>query len=366
MKKLLFYVNSMNAYGGIERVISNLANSLVDNFEITILVKDNPISSYPLNPKIKIESLDTALVMDMSSRLKRIFSVPVNIVNSVRVLKKYFKTHHFDLVYTAYITNGLEIYLAEKNLRKKLVASEHASYYAYNSVYQRMKTFLYPRLKIISVPTTMDTEIYQNKGYHAVYIPHLSTFSASPLVSKDTKTIINVGRLTSDKQQQMLLEIWQLVNQKLPEHHWKLQIIGSGEEENHLKNFARSNKIANVSFIPHTSKITDYYQKAELFVFTSKMEGFGMVLLEAMSFGVPCISFDSPSGPRDIVKDENNGYLIPCYDKELFANRICEFITKNNNDKEQMKKAALDTIINWDNDAIIQKWLNVFNDLEKN
>lgn len=360
-KKLLVYVNSMNALGGIERVIANLTRALADYYDITILVKDEPISAYTLDNRIKMDTINAKLTMNMDSRIQRILSVPVNILKSKKMLKKWLKAHKdFDYVYTAFPTNGVEMYFADKKMQNKIVASEHASFYAYNSVYKKMKEWLYPRLKAISVPTTMDTEIYQKLGYKATYIPHLSTYIAQKNINSNSKIAINVGRLTSDKQQLMLLEIWEEVNKRIPNHGWKLQIIGSGEEEENLKTFIKGHALTNVEMVPHTSNIDDYYENAELFLFTSKMEGFGMVLLEAMSFGVPCISFDCPSGPRDMIRDGENGYLIPCYDKKKYADRVCDFFLLNKLKVCKMQQSAIDTIEGWDNNIIISKWIKLF------
>ncbi|HEL2460692.1 glycosyltransferase family 4 protein [Streptococcus suis] len=358
--KILMYVNSLNYYGGIERVIANLSNALSEDYQITILVKDSPVSVYRLNKTISIHSINEKLELNMNSKLHRILNVPYNMIRSIIGLKKYFKSNDFDYVYTAFPINGLEVYLASKKYRKRLVASEHASYYAYNSIYKKIKEYLYPKLAFISVPTKMDTEIYKKLGYNAIYIPHLTTYDKIENNSLLEKTIINVGRLTSDKQQMMLLEIWQIVNKKIPNNEWKLQIIGSGEEEDNLQSFISSSDIKNVEMVPHTSRIADYYSASSLFVFTSRTEGFGMVLLEAMSFGLPCISFDCPSGPRDIIDDGKNGFLISCYDKELFAEKICQYIMSNSDEKQKLGQGATRKVENWDNRAILEQWKDIF------
>ena len=79
MNKLLMYVNSMNAYGGIERVIANLSDKLSYYYDVTILVKDEPISAYKLNEKVKLQSINTKLNMTMNSRFDRICSLPINL-----------------------------------------------------------------------------------------------------------------------------------------------------------------------------------------------------------------------------------------------------------------------------------------------
>ena len=364
MKKLLIYINSMNALGGIERVISNLSNNLKSYYKVTILVKDRPFSAYLLDDAIKIETLDIKLNMNMNSRMQRIVCVSINILKSIYKLRKYFKSNTFDYIYVALPTNAMEVYLSKKGYRKRIVASEHASYYAYNKVYKMIKNWLYPKLEAISVPTTMDTNIYLKLGYKAFYIPHMLTFNQIYFNMMESKRIINIGRLTSDKQQLKLLRIWKTVFCMQPETQWKLQIIGSGEEKNVLENYIANNSISNVELIPHTKHIAQYYQNAELFVFTSKMEGFGMVLLEAMSFGVPCISFDCPSGPRDIIKDNKNGYLIECYDEQAFAKKICEYMNFTREQKQFLSKGALETVNNWDNQRIINQWKMLFERLE--
>ncbi|WP_394405153.1 glycosyltransferase [Streptococcus sp. 20-1249] len=366
-KSILIYINSVASFGGIERVIVNLANHFIEDYQVTILVKDNMGSAYQLDERIKIETLSIELELNMKCRMQRILSVPINMVRSIFPLRKFLHSQRFDIIYTALPTNGLEVYLADKFYRNKLIATEHASYYAYNNVYRKIKEFLYPRLRCISVPTTMDTEIYKRLGYNAIYIPHLSTYAVQKHqeLKCKTKTIINVGRLTGDKQQLQLLQIWQKVNQLLPDHDWKLQIIGSGEEEQKLKQYVLQHQITKVEFIGHTRAIADYYRQAELFVFTSKMEGFGMVLLEAMSFGVPCISYDCPSGPRDIVVEGQNGFLIPPGDINLFAKKIVDFMTSDVKKKEALRQSALDTIKKWDNEKILEKWFSLFRSMEE-
>ena len=90
-----------------------------------------------------------------------------------------------------------------------------------------------------------------------------------------------------------------------------------------------------------------------------------MVLLEAMSFSVPCISFDCPSGPRDIVKDGYNGYLISCYDKEMYSKKIIDYMKLEDNKKKQMSKNAGETIAEWNNEKIIDRWISLFDYLDK-
>lgn len=364
MKKLLIYVNSMNVYGGIERVITNLSNAWSNEYEVTILVKDDPISLYSLNKSVSIKSLNSKLKLNMNSRIQRIVSIFFNCFISTKKLKKHFKEKQYDYIYVSTVANLYELYFSNKNIRNKIIASEHASYFAYNKVYKLMKEWIYPKIVAISVPTITDTKIYHKKGYNAFYIPHITTYEKCKCDYLKETTIINVGRLTDDKQQLLLLKMWNEINKQLQNNKYNLQIIGSGENYDKLKEYIIINKIRNVQLVGHTDNISEYYKKASLFLFTSKMEGFGMVLLEAMSFGVPCISFDCHSGPRDIIKNNYNGFLIPCYDEKEFERCVCDYINMPDNKKKIYQNNALDTILSWNNKEILKKWKKIFIKME--
>lgn len=357
---LLIYVNSLKKTGGIERVITNLSNRLSEFCNVTILVKDDCKCAYQMDEKIEILTLGKELAWNMHSRIHRVVSVFKSIIVTIFDLKKFFKIHSYDVIYATHVMNGLELYFSNRRIRKTIIQAEHASYYGYNKVYQVMKKWLYKRLNAISVPTKMDAGIYQKLGYKTFYIPHLNTYETTHENDLNSKRIINVGRLTSDKQQMKLIEIWRMVNDKIENLDWKLQIIGDGEMKNDLKRKIEELNLRNVEMIPKTSDIGKYYENAELFVFTSKTEGFGMVLLETMSYGVPCISFDCPSGPRDIIKEGQNGYLIKCYDMEDFSKRICDYIEMDNNHRKILSRGAIETVKNWDNEEILERWLALF------
>lgn len=354
MKKIVIYFNSMSPAGGIERVIANLANNWIENFEVTILTKDNKLSFYKLDNSIKTDDLNVNSKMDMSNRIKRIFSVFFNMFLVAYKLKSYFKHNEVDYIYIATPMNAFEIYLASHKLLRKSVVAEHASYFGYNRVYNIIKKFIYPKARIIATPTTMDHKIYIKKGYNSVYIPHLSTFPAVRNNSSQ-RIALSVGRLTADKRQLDLLKIWK--NFKVvDENNWKLIIVGQGELENELIKFIKLNQLNDsVKLISPTSDVEEIYKQASLFLFSSKYEGFGMVLLEAMSFGLPCISYDIPSGPKDIVKNGQNGFLIANNDCTEFVKKI-SLLTSDKKLLNAMKEEAYQTANSWDNPFILNLW----------
>lgn len=359
MKTILIFYNSMAGSGGIERVISNLMFAWKKYYNLILLTKDDSKNSfYKIPYDVKRLSIEEPLNLDMKDRKQRIKEVFSNTWRSHKKLKKVLANIKFDYIYTATPLNSLEVYLANKAYKEKLVISEHASAYAVNGIYQRIKKYVYPKAYCISVPNRMDVDVYKSWGCRAVYIPHLI-----PKVENirpntlDTKIMLNIGRLTSDKRQAELIRCWS----EIPDRNgWRLWIVGDGEEKENLQKEISDLKLSDVKLIPATKEIDKIYKQASAFVFTSRMEGFGMVLLEAMQYGIPCISFDCPSGPRDIVKYGINGYLVENDDWKGMKKTINETIDLEKNDRIEMGENAYKMIISWNNESIVERWNKVF------
>lgn len=354
----------MKPAGGIERVVSNLANKWINKYNVIILVKDDAYSFYDLDPRIQIESIDKPLRLNMSNRISRINSLVKNIVFSHRELKKNVKSIYPDVIYTANPVNSMEICLIGEKYAKRLIVSEHGSKLGYNRVYNLIKRYVYPKAYKISVPTTLDTELYKKEGFPAVFIPHLSTFKNHTKVDAEKKQILNIGRLTKDKQQIELLRIWNRIVIEKKHGEWKLLFVGKGEEEISLQQYISENNLSDtVTIVKPNKDVEKFFKSSSIFAFTSQYEGFGMVLLEAMSFGVPCVSFNCPSGPRDIIDDGGNGYLIEDRDQEAFKAKLLELM-KNSELRDKFGKASFDKANNWNNEEILRKWDSLFEGVE--
>lgn len=360
MEKVLIYVDSMNPSGGIERVIANLSSQLVNEFNIVLLVKDDKESFYSLDKKIKYCSLDCPLKINYKSRFARGVGFLKNVIKSYRKLKKFLRKESPDRIYTSNIINSIEVLMQGRQYREKLVISEHGSFYGYNSIYKKLKQYIYPSAYRLSVPTKMDTEIYLKCGYPAVYIPHLSTFTGDNKQSMlKNKIVLNIGRLTSDKQQLKLLQIWNKVLEQSNRYDWILQIVGEGEEEENLTNFVKENNMnKNIEFVKPTENIGEYFKNASIFALTSRNEGFGMVILEAMSFGVPCISFDCPSGPRDLISGEN-GFLIENNNTDEFVKKF-KLLIEDYELRVNLGQKSYEMAQSWDNEHIVREWIDLF------
>jgi glycosyltransferase involved in cell wall biosynthesis len=350
----------MQPSGGIERVVSTLADKLSETFQITILVKDEPSSFYPLNDSVEIKTIHNPLNFDMSSRFVRITQVIRTIWSTSALLEKYFEHNEYDYYYLTTPINVLEFRLANVD-PKKIVISEHAAKGHINFVYRSIKKLLYTRCHKYVIPTKTDAKLYIDENYPAVHIPHFRSELPYKTGSKQNKIVLNIGRFTADKQQLMLLRMWHKITagDKFP--GWVLHIAGSGELEHELIDFIRVNMLEDrVVLMPPTVKIEDYYLNASVFTLTSVSEGYGMVLLEAISFGLPCVSFDCPSGPRDILMNGYNGYLVSLNDEQQYMLRLQELMNSQTLINQMGTNAFLSSS-NWSDRIILEMWLNVFN-----
>jgi glycosyltransferase involved in cell wall biosynthesis len=353
--KIIVYFNSMAPAGGIERVISrHIAFLVKNNHEVILLTKDKESSFYELPHVVKFDSLEVKMNMDMNSRIKRMFQVMVVFFSSVRILRNKIKEHRPDIIYTATPFSLFEVYFAQFHCTNSL-ATEHSSFAAYNKAYQFIAKIFYKKVGLLTVPTTLDADYYKSIGIRNTYLPNPLPFYSESRASLDNKIVLNIGRLTNDKRHDLLINLW--AQSKAKELGWKLKIIGTGENRSKIKEqIIRLNLEKSVVLCVPTKEIEQEYLSASVFVLTSIAEGFGLVLAEAMACGVPCVSFNCPSGPRDIIDNNENGFLIEEGKNEDFIDKL-DLIISNDVLRKEMGQRAKIAIRKFES-QIISKRLN--------
>lgn len=358
MKKIIFYVNSMLPAGGIERVVATLANELSKNNEITIVVKDKCESFYELDSSVKIESINTYKKLDMSNRLRRALSLFSSFILSSYFLRKYLHKKEFDYIYATNPLTFWESYFSFK-CKNKIIASEHGSRLNYNIIYRMLKVG-YKFSHAYVIPTKMDFDYYSNLGYPARYIPHLRPLLDYEKTDISKKNVLNIGRFTSDKRQLLLLDIWSNIlskNKLLCD--WTLVLVGSGElEDEIIKKIHKLDISHNVKIVAPQADVQELYTSASVFALTSSSEGFGMVLLEALSFGLALISFDCPSGPRDIIEHNIDGVLINENDFEQYELSLTNLMSDIQL-RARMSQSGFDKAKEWNNTYVGNEWKKI-------
>ena len=360
MKKILFYFNSMTPAGGIERVIATLANKFSETMEVTILVKDRAYSHYPLNSKVKILSLDNEIKFNMNNKLSRVIEAAKNFVISQRKLKAFLRNNNFDYYYIAHPLNALEFHFA-KGMDSSVIVTEQGGIDAYNIVYKKLKNWLYKKARYYCVPTKTDTAVYKNMGFNAVYVPHFKSQLKYEKSTLDNKIALSIGRMTEAKRQWILIDLWNIIVNQYQIKDWRLHLVGEGNLKNIYIQKIKDLKLENyITILPPKKQVEDYYIESSLFLLSSESEGFGMVILEAMGFGLPCISYDSPSGPRDMIVNGENGFLIP-YDDFVSLEKSTLQLIQNSEMRKNFGNTAYEDAKKWDDEFIMKKWKEILN-----
>ena len=158
-----------------------------------------------------------------------------------------------------------------------------------------------------------------------------------------------------------MLEAWKIVINK--RNDWVLKLVGEGEQKKVLIEQCKMLGIEKTVIFKETTKnMMEEYRNASMFLMTSRYEGLPMVLLEAISFGVPCVSFNCPHGPADIIKNGENGILVENESIEEFANAILKLIDDEDL-RKKMGKAAIESSKDYLPERIMPQWIDLFNKL---
>jgi glycosyltransferase involved in cell wall biosynthesis len=175
----------------------------------------------------------------------------------------------------------------------------------------------------------------------------------------NSKTIIFAGRFSLQKNIEALFSIWSIAHAKKPD--WILQIYGDGEEKHR---FTSLDGRENVHIHPATTQIFEKYSESSFLILTSRYEPFGLVLIEAMSCGLPVIAFDCPNEPRDIITDGEDGFLIPMGNNAMFAERII-YLMEHPEERLRMGRNALKKSQKYPMEHIVEQWKQLYREVKK-
>jgi glycosyltransferase involved in cell wall biosynthesis len=171
------------------------------------------------------------------------------------------------------------------------------------------------------------------------------------------KEILAMGRLSREKGFDILLEAWCLAIERLPD--WSLRIVGDGKMRDELVRLARTLGIEDhVTFAPFSEDPFTLYSECGVFVLSSRFEGLPFVLIEAMTCGAACISFDCPNGPREVIRDGVNGILVPAEKVEALANAMVK-LGENPMLRQRLGEAAQNVSKPFSEPRVVARWQEV-------
>lgn len=200
---------------------------------------------------------------------------------------------------------------------------------------------------------------------NVLVIPNFVRFTPGPSSSLTSKRIVAAGRLSWEKDFSSLIRAFRMVAARHPD--WRLDIYGNGSERNALLKELQNLGLEQVVSIHDTvSNIEKEFCNSSLLVSTSKYEGFGMVLVEAMACGLPVVSYDCPYGPKSIISDGKDGYLVKAGDEQALADCICTTIENPDLRIKMGHAAQISARERFSIDRIMSSWLSLFARLTEN
>tara|TARA_R110000787_G_scaffold58025_12_gene132260 strand:- start:5002 stop:6069 length:1068 start_codon:yes stop_codon:yes gene_type:complete len=351
--KVLILGGNFNNTGGTERVGSMLANGLSKvGYEIvlaSISCGDKPF--FPLNKEIDVISL-----FDTEGRA--IYRTP-NIINRIR---KLIKEENIDALIVVETMSVLFTLPATLGLPVKHICWEHFNFNNdLGKSGRRIARQLAARCCDSVVTLTERDKEYWLKGTQnknqVTAIANPCPFPVQDYVKEEnTKIVLAVGRLTYQKGFDLLLRAWLKVNKTMPD--WELKIVGEGEDRNKLTQFIVKHKIGNsVELVGNTNNISEYYKRAEIFCLSSRFEGFPMVLLETLAFGLPVVSFDCDTGPAEVLEDTGS-ILVPQSDINQLANSLI-IMMKDEEKRKGIRLKSKEKAENYQPKRIINQWISI-------
>lgn len=363
-KLIMAILPSING-GGAERVIVNLLNNLDKDIFDCVLVT----CCHGENYKSQLNSNITLIQLNKSNSYKAIFMI-------INCIKRF----NPDVILSAMTHINCITVIACKisGYKGKIIISEHNTYTLnvmkeqHRLKRQALKFLIVPLYnkssKIVFVSEGVKVDFYRNFKriksdlsnviYNPVVTPEIDKLSQEEAnLNKDYDYIIAVGRLNIQKGFDTLLKVFKVISSALPSY--RLLILGQGEELNNLKELAcKLSLTEKVEFLGFQDNPYKYMAASKVFVLSSRWEGFGNVIVEAMACGTPVVSFDCPNGPAEIIHDYEDGILVSNQDINHMADSIKKIIINTELHEHIRRNAKIRA-----NDFTVEKIIKQYQDM---
>lgn len=332
MTDILFVISSLDA-GGAERVAVNLSTHWVDVGYETALVTmaSEKHDYYTLHKDVKRTALGLTgqsdnFISSLLENIKRVF-----------VLRRVFKQYRPKVVVSFMTTNNVLTIFAALGLGCRVIVSErsHPPLTTASSFWNTLRSRTYGMADLVVVLAKEGREwiLRNTRASEVVIIPNWVVWpmvsfepkiAPDDLLTDDCKIILTVGGPCDVKGHDLLLEAFSSVSNEYPD--WKLAIVGADDPAlpELIEKFGLEDRTVCTSRI---GNVSDWYKKAEIYVLSSRTEGFPNALLEAMASGCAPIAFDCDTGPRDILVNNENGLLVNATDVEGLGEGLRELMS---------------------------------------
>lgn len=356
-RKICFFSGDITRSGGTERVTIQLVNALQkeNTYDICILslTEQQEETFYSIDPSVKKYKLGNRWIKPGPGYLPLIGK-----------LRRFLKEKQIDIIVDIDIVLDVLSIPAVKKLKTRVTSWEHFTADFELSVFYRRMILKYSitRSDYVVVLTDGDLTEYQNRLGRRTRISRIyNPVAFKPDVNDDNEKkniILTVGRLVPEKGIEYLKEVSLKVLHQNPQ--WQWLVLGDGSERPDLERFILDNHLQNRLVLNgNVHNVDEYMRQASIFVMTSKYEGLGLSMLEARSMKVPCVSFDVKMGPREVIHNGEDGYLIPAFDCDEMAEKI-ELLINEPELRSQMAEKAVSYMDDFRLGSIVKQWNEIF------
>lgn len=369
--KIIFSTDQIYLHGGLEKVMAQKANyfSEVLKYEVYILTteQNQKPACYSLSPNIKLIDININYIRTKSyltkDNLKKMF-------RHYRKWNQIMKSINPDVLIVC--NQSFDMFWAPFQFYRVLKIREfHSSRCFDETVRAKGGFFQKTKFKITDfVESKFDKLILLNKDEQAFYKTKNTFVIPNPIGEQQLKAAlvnkkaIAAGRIAAVKNFENLIDVWVLVVREEPD--WELHIYGQGDREiiSQLKSKIVSLGLeANIIIQNPTEDIIKTMLEYSIYIMTSHTECFPMVLLESLSVGLPVVSYDCPTGPRNIITDGKDGILVKNKNTKLLSEAVLVLI-RNEKKRHEMGFLAKENSSKFSMDTVMEGWIDLFTQLK--
>lgn len=360
-KSISFITLDLTLRGGIERFVANMSEIFANqDIEVSIysLHKSHDQSLYKISKKVKIIYLSD---FKYYPRLYKFTSI----LSCIKLLFILSKNKNHQIFISTFPIITIILAFLKKSFLSNVIASEHSTYLAHNKIVRTLRLWAYKYVLCVVTQTNDGMEKFSDAGIRCRIIPNPATdFNDlrqwsfdDQVLNLDSFRCLSVARFEEVKQLDHYIEVARIVHKAIPEARFTL--IGSGPLELKLRQLIEKYRLSDVfEILPPTPDVNKYYASSHVYLITSSSEAFPMTLIEALSFGLPVISYDGLVGPIEIIQNGCNGYLCQQNNPQAIAKHIHELYL-NQHVRKEMRRKALDSSFLFSPNKILEKWADI-------
>jgi glycosyltransferase involved in cell wall biosynthesis len=340
---VLLLCESLSSAGGVERFVCELGNALgARGMAVTLGSVDTPRERvvYPLRDDVRVASAGRSLPADAGrSAPGRMLAILRARWRVARGLGRVIDAADADVIVFNGLVTACSVLAWKRGARRRSICCDHNHFTARSRLWQRLRARIYPHVAAVVSLTEADRPRFAALNRDTRVIVNTSSLRADAPALPTAPVVLAVGRHQAQKGFDLLLRAWTDVAAAMSEA--RLRIVGGGPLERELKALATELGIdASVEWLAPTDRIEALYREASVFVLSSRYEGMPLALLEAQALGVPAVSFDCPTGPREIV-GADTGMVVPGGDVRALATALLKLLR----DPDLRRRMAMAAIV---------------------